>query len=105
MHTSIIAILLGFALIQQPKLAGGQKASPPASAQEDRWPTQARFWLEWELREFVPCSRYNESFENSPHNETRVVWATRPVAGLAQRGTLLIAAKWHHVLLPGGKSL
>jgi len=34
MHTSIIAILLGFALIQQPKLAGGQKASPPASAQE-----------------------------------------------------------------------
>jgi Tol biopolymer transport system component len=34
MHTSMIAILLGFALIQQPKLAGGQKASPPASAQE-----------------------------------------------------------------------
>lgn len=34
MRTSIIAILLGFALIQQPKLAGGQKASPPASAQE-----------------------------------------------------------------------
>jgi hypothetical protein len=34
MYRSIIAISLGFALIQLPKLAGDQKASPPGSAQE-----------------------------------------------------------------------
>ena len=34
MYRSIVAISLGFALIQLPKLAGDQRASPPGSAQE-----------------------------------------------------------------------
>ena len=41
------------------------------------WPTQVRFWLEWDLRTNSFGARDESTSSISPHNENRVVWATR----------------------------